>query len=101
MNLQRRLRLTLILHAKKEGWKLYRINEWNYVFKRITKRNGEETFNLYWNSKNFKFSVSTAMNHPKRGKNQLYRKYLDVDDVKNLLSNPRYHSQVGYRKKVK
>lgn len=43
-----------------------------------------------------KMTVGTCMNHPKKGKTQLFRK--DVSDalLDKIFSNPRVHTQKGY-----
>lgn len=48
--------------------------------------------------KNTNFKVSTAIQHPKRGKNQLYRS-LNYDNILRVISNPRTHTNKGYRTK--
>jgi hypothetical protein len=92
-------RIKILVHARKEGFKLHRVNEWNYVLKRVTKEKGSEVVNVYWNKSNRFFTVLTAIDHPKRGKDQLTRKFLDANDVNQLITNPRTHTGKGYYKK--
>ena len=92
-------RLRIIVAAHNEGYNLYRVNEWSYVFKRTTEQTGRVTINVYWNRKDLLFTVSTALDHPKQGKTQMTRKFLGVRQVTDLLINPRKHTGRGYKKK--
>lgn len=42
------------------------------------------------------FTVATAINHPKSGKTQLFRKGCSWGEVTELLKNPRKHTGKGY-----
>ena len=53
---------------------------------------GSETLD-YWYSKN---TVGTIVNHPKKGRNQLFRRRIDYPTLKALFKNPRQHTGVGY-----
>lgn len=53
--------------------------------------------NIWCNSKNSFFTVGTALNHPKQGKTQLFRKFCDKKEVEAILSNPRIHTGKGYK----
>lgn len=44
-------------------------------------------------------TVSTAMNHPKQGRTQLFRKNLDIKTLKRIFRDPRAHTGKGYYKK--
>lgn len=49
-------------------------------------------------------TVGTAMNHPKHGPTQLYRKHCDYDRIAKIMANPRVHTTTqdplpGYRQK--
>lgn len=44
-------------------------------------------------------TVGTALNHPKRGKTQLFRKNCDIDYVRTIMINPRQHTGKGYYEK--
>ena len=66
----------------------------------IETKDGLCRVNVYSNSKNSTLTVSTHLNHPKKGKNQLFRKGLSEQDVLNLMKNPRIHTGKGYRKNV-
>ncbi len=44
-------------------------------------------------------TVSTALNHPKQGKTQLYRKKVDIPLMHKIFKNPRTHTNRGYQKR--
>lgn len=46
-----------------------------------------------------KMTVSTAINHPRKGKTQLYRKNVDRKLLTEIFKNPRIHTDRGYRTK--
>jgi len=46
-----------------------------------------------------KMSVTTYLEHPKRGKGQLYRKNVTPAELRNIFINPRTHTGHGYYKK--
>jgi hypothetical protein len=60
-------------------------------FQRI---NGDdyERINIYITT----MTVATCVNHPNRGRTQLFRKRQSVDDIKKIFQNPRRHTGVGY-----
>lgn len=94
----RRCLFKAVLAARGNNWKLHRKNEWNYVFKRYDETYGRQTLNFYWNSKrNYRFTVQTTIDHPKKGRNQLNRKNLSIDQALPLFDNPRLHTGKGYR----
>jgi len=72
-------------------FKCYDINTGMISFIRV----GGERINIYLTT----LAVVTAINHPKAGKNQLYRKNLSYNQVLKILKNPRQHTGEGYRKK--
>lgn len=43
-----------------------------------------------------KMSVTTYMNHPKKGKGQLYRKNVNLPELIKIFKNPRQHTGKGY-----
>ncbi len=43
-----------------------------------------------------KMTVSTALNHPKHGKTQLYRQRVGLGLLKAIFKNPRVHTFIGY-----
>ena len=50
---------------------------------------------------NGRFTVATTLNHPKKGKNQLYRKNLTLEEVFAIMQKPRLHTPKGYRRRRK
>lgn len=48
---------------------------------------------------NLNLTVGTAMNHPKQGNTQLFRKNVDRNKLIKLFKNPRKHTSKGYYKK--
>lgn len=45
-----------------------------------------------------KMTVCTYIDHPKTGKNQLFRKNVDLKTLRKIFENPRVHTGKGYRK---
>lgn len=43
-----------------------------------------------------KMTVGTCIDHPKKGKTQLFRKNVDKDELYKILKNPRTHLNKGY-----
>lgn len=46
-------------------------------------------------------SVTTYIKHPKKGKGQLYRKFVNRKLMKMIFKNPRQHTGIGYYTKNK
>jgi hypothetical protein len=46
-----------------------------------------------------KMTVATCINHPRKGKTQLFRKHVDEKLLKLIFENPRVHTPFGYREK--
>lgn len=91
-NITQKLIDKIHLAALESGWdfKVYDKNTGMISFI----REGSERINIYLT----KMSVATVVNHPKSGRNQLYRKNLSYNQVVKLLKNPRQHTGKGYRK---
>jgi len=95
----------IVFVARKHGWKImtmnaHQISQKMLSFKKTIKENdmGEVRIN-YWIGK---ATMSIALNHPKRGKNQAYKKGVyDKKVMEALFINPRQHTTGGYRKKKK
>lgn len=45
------------------------------------------------------YTVGTYMDHPTKGKTQLFRKRCSLEEVMALLKNPRLHTGKGYRRR--
>lgn len=63
----------------------------------ISYSNGAVRINVYLTTG----TISTSMNHPKKGKTQLFRKNLTFEQIKETFKNPRVHSGKGYYTKKK
>lgn len=44
-------------------------------------------------------TVGTCLNHPKKGKTQLFRKNVDKQTLEQIFENPRKHTGKGYYNK--
>lgn len=58
----------------------------------ISFKKNDVRFNFYYS----KYTVGTAMNHPVKGKTQLFRKNVTFDILVQLFKNPRKHTGKGY-----
>jgi hypothetical protein len=54
--------------------------------------NGECKMSVYLST----MTVQTALNHPNKGKTQLTRKNITLQEFNKLLNNPRLHTNKGY-----
>ena len=93
-DLRRQYRLKILLHARSRKFKLRKKEPFKYVLD-----SPSCVFNIYWNKKNYSFTVGTALNHPSKGNTQLWRRKQSCEDVISLLDNPRLHTGKGYYKK--
>ena len=48
---------------------------------------------------NYNLTIGTYMNHPKKGKTQMFRRQVGRKTLIKLLKNPRQHTGRGYQKK--
>lgn len=48
---------------------------------------------------NRKYTVTTQITHPKKGRTQLHRRHCTMTDINEILKNPRVHTSKGYYKK--
>lgn len=55
--------------------------------------------NIWSNSRNPYYTVGTYLHHPKKGKTQLFRKFITDKEVEKILENPRLHTKKGYSTK--
>ena len=79
--------------AKEKGWQvidhqedIYMISFWKPKTARI---------NVYYS----KMTVATALEHPTKGKTQLYRRGVGWKLLGKIFDNPRVHTPLGYREK--
>jgi hypothetical protein len=88
--------------AKENGWtKIKTINAGMYSFKKFLEC-GSARINIFYTKKSIiktKFTVATAINHPKQGKTQLFRRNVEIDLLEKIFINPRIHTKKGYQKK--
>lgn len=48
---------------------------------------------------NRKYTVTTQITHPKRGRTQLHRRHCTMKDINDILKCPRIHTSKGYYRK--
>ena len=99
------------IHQKDELLQAIKLHEWKVYIKeypfmiRIKKefKYSLVVMNIYWNGKGQLTRISTHMDHPVKGKGQMFRAIYGVSDLVKYLINPREHSKNGYgrSKKVK
>jgi len=75
--------------AKDNGYKEISCDEQSNV---ISFRKESTRINVYYTTR----TVGTCLNHPKRGKSQLFRRDVTVAQLEQLLRNPRTHTGKGY-----
>lgn len=64
----------------------------NETSRMISFRNGSTRINVYYTTG----TVGTCLNHPKRGKSQLFRRNVDLVTLDQIFANPRIHTGTGY-----
>ena len=93
----------LLQAIKKHEWKLY-LKEYPYMI-RVKKKfdfsGSIVKMNIYWNGKGKITRISTHMDHPTKGKGQMFRVVSGVPDLVKYLINPREHSKSGYGRSKK
>lgn len=83
-------------YAKKNKWKEIIHSEDNKLISFTKKCSGVWVrLNVYYTT----MTVGTAMDHPKKGKTQLFRRNVNEKTLKALFQNPRTHTGNGYYKK--
>jgi len=61
----------------------------------ISFKKNDIRINVYYS----KMTIATCINHPKKGKTQLFRRGVwDIKLVENIFKNPRVHTDLGYYK---
>tara|TARA_R110000782_G_scaffold241759_1_gene328212 strand:+ start:702 stop:1040 length:339 start_codon:yes stop_codon:yes gene_type:complete len=81
----------------KHSYDLIHVNNSNGMlrFKKLT-NDGKISVNIYSTT----FTVTTEINHPKKGKTQLHRRLNGLQNrlviLENILINPRIHTGKGY-----
>ena len=86
----------LIKIASTNEWKLHDIQDSIGMISFVKVINGYSArINIYTT----KMTVATCINHPKKGKTQLFRKNVSDSLLKKIFNNPRIHTHKGYRTK--
>lgn len=62
----------------------------------ISFSNGSSRINVYYS----KMTVATVVDHPKLGRQTLYRKGIIFQDLEKIFKNPRVHLGTGYRRRT-
>lgn len=75
--------------AKVHGWNEHEHQE-NICMYSFVK--GDARINVYYS----KMTVATCINHPNKGKSQLFRRRVDYGLLEKIFSNPRIHTGIGY-----
>jgi hypothetical protein len=85
------------LIAQKYGWTMVKWQQEIYMVSYKKAYNGSTArINVYMT----KGTVATSMEHPTKGKTQLFRKgILYLHTLEELFKNPRKHTGLGYYKK--
>ena len=58
-------------------------------------KRAETRINVYYST----MTVGTCLNHPKKGKTQMYRRNVNEAELRKILANPRVHLNKGYRER--
>ncbi len=95
--------------AMQFGWSFKSISYDNCVmFIDRIKVGNREQIAIYWKVKQEEqiisghshlLTVGTALNHPKQGKTQLFRRRQSVRQLLKVFENPRFHTGKGYYRK--
>lgn len=80
----------IINMAKRHGWELIADQPDNVMVSFF--KNGAR-INVWYT----KMTVATVVNHPLKGRNQLYRKHVSDKMMEQIFINPRVHTPLGYR----
>ena len=63
----------------------------------VSFKKGDARVNVYWT----KMTVGTCINHPSKGKTQLFRRKVSLRQLEQIFNNPRLHTGKGYYIKKK
>lgn len=87
---------TLVNLAEQYDWKLHDIQK-NIGMISFVKIIGSDParINIYTT----KMTVATCINHPRKGKTQLFRKKVSIELMEKIFKNPRVHTHKEYRQK--
>lgn len=99
----------IMYYGAMNGWKFIRRETWSMIFHRHIEGDRQQVV-VYWNkqtkqflasNKYCHFTVATALNHPKKGKAQLFRKGITIRELGKIFEDPRTHTGKGYYDKKK
>ena len=83
---------TIIKIAEDKHWKLFEHQE---NIKMLSFVKIGVRINVYYS----KMTVATCINHPQKGKTQLFRRRVSINELKKIFINPRVHTDMGYYQK--
>ncbi len=66
--------------------------KWQEDIKMLSFKKEGSRINIYIT----KMTVGTAVDHPRYGKGQLYRRHVSLDLLEQIFINPRVHTTKGY-----
>ncbi|GAB4822344.1 hypothetical protein N2152v2_009390 [Parachlorella kessleri] len=75
--------------AQEFGWYEVQCNYESYV---IGFKRGNDRVNVYYTTG----TIGTCLNHPIRGKTQLFRRNQSMNNLRKIFQDPRVHTGVGY-----
>ena len=83
--------------AKDRGWTEVKSTDPTMIaFTRHLPANQKERINVWYT----RGTVGTYINHPKQGKTQLFRRYVNLGLLARLFNYPRQHTGRGYHQRV-
>lgn len=88
--------IAIMAIAEAQGWAFVKADKSTGMISFVKEYNGSQArINIYRTT----MTVTTQINHPKRGKNQLHRKKVSKGLLEKIFKNPRIHTDKGYRRK--
>jgi len=78
--------------GRKYGW---RVIDWQGNLGMLSMWRDEVRLNIYTST----MTVGTCLNHPKKGKTQLFRKNVTQAELTAIYKKPRVHTNKGYTRK--
>jgi len=80
--------------ADVEGWRQI---DHQPKIKMVSFKKGKARINVYYTT----MTVGTCIDHPKKGKTQLFRRNVSMETLTKIFRNPRIHTQRGYYRRDK
>ncbi|XRA98355.1 Aste57867_15909 protein [Pycnococcus provasolii] len=83
--------------AARYGWSEVQYSAESRViaFTRMSETNGRMRVNVYYTTG----TVGTSLNHPVDGPGQMFRRCTSLNDLERIFSNPRVHTERGYKRR--